>query len=433
MRIAQITPSSGDSFYCENCLRDIALVKAIEKLGHDVLMIPLYLPVRSDRGEPVSDVPIFFGGINVYLQQKLALFRKTPRWVDRIFDSPKLLTWVGRRAGMTSARDLGETTLSMLRGEDGRQVKELDRLIEWLSVPQNRPDIVCLSNVLLAGLVRRIKERLGVPVVCLLQDEDGFVDALGEPYSQQAWDMLARRSRDVDGFIAVSKYYAGVMQTRLHLAAEKLHVVYMGVSLEGYRLPRSSPEAPTIGFLSRMCFHRGLDTLVEAFIVLKKNEKLKNVRMRISGGSSANDEAFIGRIRERLSRCGVIEDVEFLADFDRDARIAFLRGLTVLCVPERQGVAYGLYVLEALAAGVPVVEPAFGVFPELLEMTGGGVMFEPNNVEALACEMEPLLTDEDYALRLGEQGRKKVFETFNIESTAGNMVCVYRQIMGQNL
>jgi len=152
MRIVQITPSAGDSFYCENCLRDAALAKAIIKLGHEGLMIPLYLPLSVDQTGSAGIAPIFFGGLNVYLQQKSAFFRKTPRWLDRLLDSPGLLRWIGRKAGMTSARDLGQTTISMLRGEQGRQIKELDRLVDWLDTRENRPDIICLSNILLAGL-----------------------------------------------------------------------------------------------------------------------------------------------------------------------------------------------------------------------------------------------------------------------------------------
>ena len=176
MKVAQLTPGSGDNFYCENCLRDAALVKAMRSLGCDILLLPMYLPLQTDKDEQLSSTPIFFGGVNVYLQQKLELFRKTPRWLDKVFDSKRLLEWVGKFASMTSAKELGETTVSMLRGENGRQAKELDRLIEWLGRRENRVDIVVLSNALLAGVARSIKEKLKIPVACLMRDEDGFLD-----------------------------------------------------------------------------------------------------------------------------------------------------------------------------------------------------------------------------------------------------------------
>jgi glycosyltransferase involved in cell wall biosynthesis len=428
MRIIQITPSAGDSFYCENCLRDAALAKAMLKLGHDVLTMPLYLPLQTEPSDPASVSPIFFGGINVYLQQKSALFRKTPRWLDRLFDSPRLLRWVSRHAGMTSAGDLGQTTLSMLRAEQGRQTKELERLVEWLDTQDNKPDVVCLSNVLLVGLARSIRQRLHVPVVCLLQDEDGFLDGLPEPYSRQAWQVVAERASDVDQFVAVSGYYADVMRQRLGLGPDRVSVVYTGIPLDGYEPRQTSSEIPTFGYLSRMCPDRGLDTLVEAFIHIKKKEELKSTKLRICGGSTVDDTAFLDEIRRKLSSCGVMDDVEFLPDFGRDARRAFLQTLSVLSVPEKQPVAYGLYVLEALAAGVPVVQPAHGVFPELLEMTGGGVLCEPNKPEAFAAAIEPLLLKPEYARQLGRQGSNAVFEKFNIDQTARDLVRIYGQV-----
>jgi len=429
MRIIQITPSAGDSFYCENCLRDTTLAKAMLKLGHDVLMVPLYLPLPIEQDKPGATSPIFFGGVNVYLQQKLNVFRKTPRWLDRWFDSPRLLTWVGRMIGMTSAKDLGRTTVSMLHGEEGRQIKELNRLVDWLDMQENKPDIVCLSNILLLGLARRIKQRLSVPVVCLLQDEEGFLDGLPSPYAEQAWQILIERAGDIDAFIAVSKFYADVMRQRLKLDPDRVKVAYTGIALDGYDACRAKPEVPTIGFLSQMSAYKGLDTLVDAFIIFKKSDKLNRARLHITGGKSAADKAFVNRLRNKLSSHGLADDVEFLSEFDLKAKLAFLQTLSVLSVPEKHPVACGLYVLEALAAGVPVVQPESGVFPELLEMTGGGVLCEPNNAEALAAALERLLLDPDRARQLGEQGRKAVHEKFHIEQTAGDLMRIYAKVI----
>ncbi|KPK35444.1 MAG: hypothetical protein AMJ65_17390 [Phycisphaerae bacterium SG8_4] len=428
MRIVQITPSAGDSFYCENCLRDATLVKAMLKLGHDVLMVPLYLPVQIDESASPHVSPIFFGGLNVYLQQKSTLFRKTPRWLDRLLDSPKLLNWIGRKAGMTSARDLGETTLSMLRAEQGRQIKELNRLVEWLGAQENRPDIICLSNILLVGLAGPIKKRLGVPVVCLLQDEDGFLDGLSSPYCDQAWQTIAERSNDVDAFVAVSKYYAQAMRERLRFHGDRVHVVYTGISLDQYESAQAAPQIPTIGYLSRMCADRGLDTLVDAFIKLKKPDRLPNARLRITGGRRSDDKAFIEQMQQKLRSHDLLDDVEFLVDFTAGARGAFLQTLSLLSVPEKHPMAYGLYVLEAMAAGVPVVEPASGVFPELLEITGGGLLCEPNNPDALAEAIGGLLLEPDRARELGRRGREAICEKFDINQTAAEMVRIYEVI-----
>ena len=429
MRITQITPGAGDNFYCENCLRDNAVVRELRRAGHDALMVPLYLPPLSDGPAAVTDVPIFFGGINVYLQQKSGLFRKTPRWIDRLFDARGLLRWAGKKAGMTKAKVLGETMLSMLRGEHGRQVKELNRLTAWMA-RQDRPDIVCLSNAMLVGLTRRIKETLSVPVVCLLQDEVGFVDALPDEYRTRAWDLLVERADDVDAFIAVSRFYAEAMARRLRLDADRVHVVYNGIHPNGYEPAAAGADGPAIGFLSQMCRGKGLDTLVEAFIELKTGRSaVPDLKLRLAGGKTDADKAFLQDIRARLADAGVAEDVEFLDAFDRSAKQAFLPTLSVLSVPTREGEAFGLFVLEALACGVPVVLPDHGAFGELIEATGGGLLCRPNDPADLARAIRELLTDVDRAREMGRRGREVVLRDFHIRRTAQELIAVYQKVL----
>ena len=431
MKIIQITPGSGESFYCENCLRDNSLLKALRKGGHETLMIPMYLPPSSDGVEMVQTAPIFFGGINVYLQQKSALFRHTPRWIDRLFDWRRLLDWAARRAGMTHAGDLAEATLSILRGEQGRQRKELKRLVTWVK-SQGRPDVVCLSDALLVGLARTIKAELTVPIVCLLQDEDEFLDALEEADRARAWAALARRAGDVDFFIAASREYAARMTDRLGLSADRVEVIYSGIDVEGYAPAPQPPQRPTIGFLSRMCYGKGLDLLVEAFAALKADKGLKDLRLRACGGMTSADRTYVEGIAARLARAGLLENVEFLPNLPQPQRVEFLRSLWVLSVPERTGEAAGRYVKEALACGVPVVQPANGVFPELIEATGGGLLFEPRNVDSLVAQLRRLLLEPALAQSMGRQGRQAVLEKFNVELMARQYERVYSRLVERN-
>ncbi|MHC4867234.1 MAG: glycosyltransferase family 4 protein, partial [Planctomycetota bacterium] len=424
-KIVQVVPGLGEQFYCENCVRDMALVKALRRLGHEVLMVPMYLPVTADEGERGVETPIFFGGINVYLQQKSRLFRRTPRWLDELFDSPWLLRWAGRRSSMTSSRDLAETTISMLQGREGRQVKELNRLLDWLAAEENRPDVVVISNVLMAGLARPIRDRLGAAIVCMLQDEDSFLDGLGEPYGRQAWQLASDCAHSIDAFISTSDYYAKVMQGRLQISGEKVHSVYMGIDAEQYEPAKRGPEVPTIGYLSRACYDRGLDTLVEAFVSLKKDARLKGLCLRIAGGSTGKDKPFLNWLRGRLAARGLLGDVDFLASFGQESKVAFLQSLSVLSVPEKKPIAYGMYVIESLACGVPVVEPAMGALKELIEATGGGVLFESNNAATLAATLKPLLLDPDYGRQLGQKGRQAVLAKFTVDHTAQQMVRIF--------
>ena len=426
MRIVYLMPGAGGTFYCQNCLRDAGLIRGLRKLGHQPLMVPLYLPLQLEEPGQVESAPVFFGGINVYLQQKAAIFRKTPRWVDRMLDAPALLRWAASKAGMTNPKDLAETTLSMLRGEDGRQAKELERLVAWLAAEEH-PEIICLSNALLLGVARRVREELRVPVVCSLQDEDIFLDDLPEPYRQRAWDAVADRARDADAFIAVSRYYADLMQERLGLPAERVHVVYNGISPEGYEPAPSPPHPPVIGFLERMYPEKGLDILVEAFLRLRAGARFPGLKLRVAGGWSAGDKAFLEGLRDRLQAEGADDKVELLANLDRKGRQDFLRSLSVLSVPARHGEAFGMYVLEALASGVPVVLPRHGAFTELVEATAGGVLYAPNEPMTLAGALEALLGDPERARQLGQRGRQAVLESFHVGRTAEGCERVYQE------
>ncbi len=429
MKIIQITPGSGDNFYCENCLRDQALVRALFAQGHEILMVPLYLPIKLDSQKVTIKAPIFYGGINVYLQQKLGLFRRSPRWLDRLFDNRSLLSRVSKKAGMTRSRNLGETTISMLKGENGNQAKELERLIEWLSNDNERPDVIILSNVLLGGLAATLKRRLNVPVVCMLQDEEAFIDSMDEPYSKEVWRLIMECSLEIDAFISVSRAYTKRIAPRLGISEEKINTVYMGIDLNEYPPAIKAPERPVIGFLSRMCPLRGLDILIDTFILIRQNPELRMCRLQISGGRSQADEPFLGNMKKRLEKEGIINDVTFMPEFLGEGRREWLKSISVMCVPEREEAAYGLFAIEAQAAGVPVVVPKIGIFPEMLDLTKGGLIVDPNTPQNFAATLTPLLLHPDIAFSLGQKGRKGIEAHFDIQKSSKNLVGVLEKVV----
>ncbi len=419
MNIVQITPGAG-GMYCGNCFRDNALVAALRKQGHEVLMVPLYLPMTLDEENQSAGTPTFFGGINVYLQQQSAFFRRAPKWLHSLLDSPFLLKLAAGRAAKTRAADVGELSLSMLRGEEGNQVRELDELVAWLKT-QPRPDVVLLSNALLVGFTRRLKSELGCKVICNLQGEDAFLDAMPSPMREQVWALLAERCRDCDLFLAPSRYFGDTMAKRLGLPAEKVKVVFNGISLDGYgETPNSklqTPNFPTLGYFARMCREKGLDLLVEAFIELKRRGTVPNLKLKVGGGCGPSDEVFVAQLKAHLRRAGCLDDVTFHPNLTREEKVAFLQSLTVFSVPALYGEGFGLYLIEVLAAGVPVVQPRHAAFPELVEATGGGVIAEAN-AAALATGIEHLLLDPARLRALGEAGRRAVGERFTVDRMA---------------
>jgi len=429
MTIVQITPGAG-GMYCGNCFRDNALVAALRQQGHAVLMVPLYLPMTLDEEDQSAGTPIFFSGINVYLEQKSTLFRHAPGWLHHLLESPALLKWAAGRAARTRAEEVGDLTISMLRGEAGNQARELDELIAWLQ-QKPHPDVICLSNALLVGLVRKLKQELRSPVVCMLQGEDYFLDSLPQPQRDEAWKTLAERAAEADLFIAPSRYFGGLMTKRLGLPTDRVRVVFNGINLEGYSTVTNYElrvrSSPVLGYFARMCPEKGLDRLVDAYILLKRRERTKHLKLRVGGGCGPSEEPFVHALRERLKTNGVLHDVEFHPNLDRQAKLEFLRSLSVLCVPALYSEAFGLYVVEALASGVPVVQPRAASFPELIEATGGGVLYEPGDVKALADAVEGLLADPENLRALGEAGRKAVWKDFSAERMAENIVRVCQE------
>ena len=422
--------------YCGGCFRDNALVAALRKQGHDALMVPLYRPLTLDEPDQSEKIPIFYGGINVYLDQKSSLFRRAPRWLHQLLSARPLLHWASGRAAKTQAAEVGELLLSMLRGEEGQQARELTDLITWLKT-QRPPDAICISNALLAGMARRLKAELHAPVVCLLAGEDAFLDSLPEAVRQMAWQTLAERCVDVDLFLPPSRYFGDLMGRRLQLRPNQLALLPNGISLAGYPTPagagsataaRAEPgPAPVLGYFARMCREKGLDRLVDAYLLLKKRNELANLRLHIGGGCGPGDEPLVEEQKRKLAAAGVNEHVRFFPNVTLAEKIAFYQGLTVFSVPAHYGEAFGLYVLEALAAGVPVVQPRHAGFPELIESTGGGILCEPDNVPALADAIASLLHAPERRRQLGERGQQVIHQQFSNERMAENFVRILAQ------
>ena len=426
MKVIQILPGSGGTFYCQNCMRDVALVKALRRQGQDVVLVPMYLPLYTDDPDITRGVPVFFGGINVYLQQHFKLFRKTPRWMDWILDSRLMLWLAAQQEGSTKAAGMGEMTLSMLRGEDGNQAKEVERLISWLAESE-KPDLVHISTSMLLGLAPRIKEVLKVPVVCSMQDEDVWIDNIDEPYPQKCWDAIAEKAAYCDQFVTVSQYYRDLMIDRLRLDPSAIEVVPIGIELDGYKQSKHAGP-PTIGYLSKLTRSLGLETLVEAFMILKRKEGLEDLQLRAMGGLVGADKKFVDGLRQTLNSAGMGSDVTFMTELDRADRIDFLKDLSVLSVPIPGGEAFGTFMVEAWAAGVPVVQPRAGAFPELVEATGGGVIYDGETPKALAAALEPLLRDPAHARSLGQAGRDSALQEFDVEKMATRMADIYKKV-----
>jgi len=428
MKIAYITPGSGDTFYCQNCFRDDEMLSTMLLMGQDIRKIPMYLPSGYERdGEPKT--PVFYGAVNLYLREKLPIYRHAPDWLGRALDSQALLKLAAKKSGSTKPTGLEGMTISMLRGEEGRQASELDTLIRYLR-DEIRPDIVHLSNALLLGLTHRLKHDLNARVVCSLQDENEWIDEMGPSHQSEVWGLMAEKAREVDLFVTTSRFYSEKSQRELRVPADRIRVINGGINLDGYR-PSSLPfDPPVIGYLCRISAYFGTGILVDAFLELKRDSRFRDLRLHLTGGHTAFDKPYVTAQVDKLNRAGHGDDFEIFPEFNKPHRIRFLESLTLLSVPVPTGEAFGAYQVEALAAGVPVVQPDVGCYPEFVEATGGGVIYRPNTPEALAEALAALLSDPERVRRMGEEGRRVVMARYSMREMARSIVGMYETLMG---
>ncbi|NQU85857.1 MAG: glycosyltransferase family 4 protein [Mariniphaga sp.] len=426
MNIIQIIPGSGGSFYCGNCLRDSKYVEALRKEGHQVVKIPMYLPLFADEHD-ITDIPVFYGAVSIYLKQLYPIFRKAPKWFDKLLNSKPILKMAASMAGSTNAKGLAEMTESMLLGEEGKQREELERMVNWIA-EHCKPDIIHISNALLLGLAHQIKEKIDVPVLCSLQDEDVWVDAMKPVFQKQIWKLMHEKAKDVDAFISVSNFFTDVMKKNMTLPDEKVHSIYLGVDYEDYTYINSSEKPRNIGYISRMNHENGFDIVVDAFIELKKKQGFEDVNLVVTGGSTGDDAKYIKGIKKLIKKNNLEEQVDFHEEFEDEGRHEFFKKVSMISVPVRNGEAFGMYLLESMASGVPVVQPALGAFPEIVEISKGGVIYQNNTPKELAAAFENLLNNPDQIKKLSEQAVKGVKEEFDIHIQAQNMIQLYESL-----
>jgi glycosyltransferase involved in cell wall biosynthesis len=424
MRLLQITAGAG-GMYCGSCLRDNALSAELLARGHDVMLLPLYTPTRTDEAN-VSDEHVFFGGISVYLEQNVPLLRNSPAFLDKLWDAVPVLRMATGRGVSVDPRSLGALTVSTLMGERGHQAKEFRKLRRFLeALPPF--DVIVLPNSLLIGLAPALRP-LGRPILCTLQGEDLFLESLGEPYRGQARALIRSHAPTVDGFVATSHYYADFMASYLGLDRDKVHTVPVGVNLEGYGPgPRDRAGPFVIGYLARVAPEKGLHLLAEAYRTLRLERGLQNARLEVAGYLGPEHRSYLADVEHRLRSHGLGAELRYHGTLDRQAKIDFLRGLDVLSVPSPYAEPKGLYVLEALGCGVPCVQPRHGAFPEVLERTGGGVLFEPNDAHDLARRLSELAADREGARALGRAGAEGVRQHHSVARMADRALEVYRE------
>jgi glycosyltransferase involved in cell wall biosynthesis len=429
MKIVYLITGSGGSFYCGNCYRDMLYIKAIRKVpGISVSAIPLYLPPEGLDADAGFDKHVFFGAISLYLREKVPFLRKMPAFFDKILDSAPMLRLAARQAGTTRTEGLEDLTLNMINGDNRTRENEVNRLVKYL-IKDSKPDAIHLSNALIIGLASQLKKRLDIKIICSLQNEDDWIDEMVEPYRSKAWKMIAEEAVNVDAFISPSLYYKNLFISKTGFNGENIHVVPSGIESTDNLQIKESASSPSVGYYCRVSYPNGFDKLVDAFITIKTQNLIPGLTLHVCGGFTDDDKPFIREQINKIKDHGFKSYVKIYPEFQGSSKSDFFRNIDVMSVPVRKYDAYGLYILEANAAGVPVVQPATGAFPEILEKTGGGIIYSPDNKEELIDGLVKLLNDASLRRNLGETGRLNVKNELSLDSMSVGLSKIYHQII----
>jgi glycosyltransferase involved in cell wall biosynthesis len=426
MNILSITAGAA-GMYCGSCSRDNALAVELLRRGHKVTLLPLYTPTNPDEAN-VSRKRVLFGGISIYLQQYSSIFRKTPRFLDRLWDAPWVINAFASRSLSTDPKLLGDLTISMLEGDRGVLRKEFDKLLEWIA-DEPVPDVINLPNSLLIGLAAPLRRALKRPVCCTLQGEDLFLNGLVEPYRSRAIELIRAQVGDVDHFLSVSDYYLPIMSAMLAIPAGKVSVVPLGINLAGYERGKRTDDTFRVGYFARVSPEKGLHVLAQAYKQLRARTPGARMRLDAAGYIAPAQAAYLDAVTRDLAKAGLAGEFTYHGAVDRAGKLAFLQTLDVLSVPAPYDEPKGVFLLEAMGEGVPVVQPRRGAFTEIVEKTGGGLLVPPDDTGALADALHRLWQDRPLTERLGRAGFDGVREHYSITRSTDRLMAVYESLV----
>lgn len=425
MHVAIVT-AGGAGMYCGSCMHDNTWARALMAAGVEVSLIPTYTPIRVDE-QDVSQHDVLLGGINVYLDQRLPLWSKLPRALTSWLNAPWVLRLASRFGVSNNAAKLGDLTIAMLSGELGPQRREVQEFAEFFS-SRLRPDVICYSNALLVGTLKTLRQNFHGKVFCVLQGDDIFLDALPEDYRQRAIELIQTRSAEFDGFITHSNYYADYMSEYLKLPRDRFFRLPLGIDLDGHDgrpEPRRNPVF-TVGYFARICPEKGLQNLVDGFRVFHS----RHPNSRLMAGGYLFDSTYLEQVQH--SAADLENAFQYIGSPDsREKKVAFMKSLDVLSVPTGYHEPKGIYVLEALANGTPVVQPAHGAFPELITSTGGGLLVESTNPEVLANALEALRANEQLRTQYAVSGHEAVHRNYGATAIAQASIDLFGSDLGK--
>ncbi|MCC6173791.1 MAG: glycosyltransferase family 4 protein [Chloroflexi bacterium] len=249
-----------------------------------------------------------------------------------------------------------------------------------------------------------------------------------EFYVQPRYATLARASaRGLDRIVAISDAVADYLRDEARLPAAKIARIHYGldaVPFDADRRPplrRGADDRPTLGVIARLAPQKGHRVLFDALPAVL--ERLPDLHVRIVGHEELST---VAELRAYAGARGVADNVTF-EGFRADVADV-LADLDLLVLPSLWE-GFGLVLLEAMAAGRPVVASAVGPIPEIVVDGETGRLVPPGNPAALASAIVQVLSDSDLAVRFGTAGRQRVERAFSLERMVAQTDALYQGVL----
>jgi glycosyltransferase involved in cell wall biosynthesis len=168
-----------------------------------------------------------------------------------------------------------------------------------------------------------------------------------------------------------------------------------------------------------------LHILCEAYRILRHDRQLPLMRLEVAGYLAREHQNYLTEIRQKMKAWGLESEFQYHGVLDRSSKIQFLQQLDVFSVPVVFDDPKGLPALEAMACGIPVVQPRRGGFPEIQANTSGGILFEPGDAQGLADGIRSVLLDEELARTLKRNGVEGVHRHYSVGRMADQTMSLY--------
>ena len=386
MKIAIIT-AGGAGMFCGSCMQDNTLARTLRLAGEDAVLVPTYTPIRVDEDD-VSVERVFMGGINVYLDSVVPGWKRLPSWMTGWLNRPGIIQKLTRFGNNTDAAHLGSLTLDMLKGSAGPQQREITEFVAYLAA-EMQPDLVLFSNALLSGVMPELKRHYSGAVLCLLQGDDIFLDALSKRWKKPVMDQIQANCRLFDGFVTHSQYYEDFMRDYLQLQDARFIRIPLSIDPAIPQAPAPQPNG-TIGYFARICPEKGIQNLLASVDILKDHP---TARFQIAGYLPSQHRRWFEKLRARAERIAPGQ-IEWLGSPEtREEKFQIISQFDVVCVPTDYPEPKGLYVLEAGLLGIPCVLPNHGAFPELAAELQSCHLYDPGDKDGLSNALQAVLRE----------------------------------------